>query len=193
MQPIGPLPSSVDDAAFTTTPSSEDEAAARYSLPSPMGDAAQASLSTVGFLPSSVDDAAVETLLPSSMDDAAFDAIGGIAGPWQDVGSLPSPESDAAPSPDSNPLDVVYEIVVEQSQLEITKTGGGWVDVQIVVDQAGLVFGDKYAPQLVLESLDTWESFGVMRWIRGQSNRNGQFVKFQAQPYTAEPEVSILK
>ena len=100
---------------------------------------------------------------------------------------------DALPSLDRNPLDVVYEIVAELSQLEAARAVLGWVDVKLVVERACLVLCKEDALQLVHEALDTWASMNVMVWIRCRIIRNGRLfatrnrgqslVKFPVRPH----------
>ena len=68
---------------------------------------------------------------------------------------------ETLPSLDLNPLDVVYEIVAELSQLEATRAVHGWVDVKLVLERACLVLRKKDA----LQALDTWDSMKVLVWI----------------------------
>ena len=216
LQMVGSLPSSVDDAAVVCSlPSSVDDAAydAHYvgSLPSPLSDAAlesvtESDVAVGGRRPCETSGAAREELQTGADNEAYFKGLLASLSRCSmtdlrqvfDYCSetdllLREKQHFAKPSLDLNPLDVVYEIVAELSQLEATRAVLGWVDVKIVVERACLAFGIEDALQLVHDALDTWDSMGVMLWKRCRIIRNGQLfctrnkeqaiVKFLVQPH----------
>ena len=95
--------------------------------------------------------------------------------------------SVSVPPKDSNPLDVVYEVLAELSQRDEARAVLGWVDVDQVVEKASAVFGCDNAQEIVHEALDNWACLDVMVWLRCRRIRNGQLLK------TRKPEESVVK
>ena len=93
-------------------------------------------------------------------------------------------EETESESRDDNPLDIVYEIVAEQSCRKEVQENAGWVSVAVCSE---LAFHRGLEPIEIFENIEHWVSLGVMT-----VHADGTKIRFQG-PFSEPLHPSFLR